>query len=180
MTQSRSHRVLGRRNLVASAAALLLACTTGTAFAADPIKIGLITALSGQSALAGEAISRGLGIAIDEINAAGGVLGGRKLELVRRDDEANPAKGVVAARELVYREKVALLFGGLDTPVSMAIVPFVNQEKVPFVGPWAAGTGITKNGANPNFAFRVSAVDEIVDVGMLNYAQKTFQIKKPG
>ena len=104
-------------------------------------------------------------IAIDEINAKGGLLGGRKLELVRRDDEANPAKGVTAARELIFKEKVAVLFGGLDTPVSMAIVPLVNQEKVPFMGPWAAGTGITKNGANPNFAFRVSAVDEIVDVG---------------
>ena len=119
-------------------------------------------------------------MAVDEINAKGGLLGGRKLELVRRDDEANPAKGVLAARELIFKEKVAVIFGGLDTPVSMAIVPLANQEKVPFMGPWAAGTGITKNGANPNFAFRVSAVDEIVDVGMLSYAQKTFKTTKPG
>jgi len=118
-------------------------------------------------------------IAIDEINAKGGVLG-RPVELVRRDDEANPAKGVVAARELIYREKVAVVFGGLDTPVSMAIVPLMNQEKVPFMGPWAAGTGITKNGANPNFAFRVSAVDEIVNRAMLQYAQKTFNAKNCG
>jgi branched-chain amino acid transport system substrate-binding protein len=62
----------------------------------------------------------------------------------------------------------------------MAIVPVANQEKVPFVGPWAAGTAITKNGANPNFAFRVSAVDEIVNVGMLDYAQKTFKGSKFG
>ena len=119
-------------------------------------------------------------VAIDEINAKGGLLGGRKLELVRRDDEANPAKGVIAARELIFKEKVAVLFGGLDTPVSMAIVPLVNQEKVPFMGPWAAGTAITKNGANPNFAFRVSAVDEIVDTAMLQYAQKTFKRQDPG
>ena len=51
---------------------------------------------------------------------------------------------------------------------------------MPFVGPWAAGTGITKNGANPNFVFRVSAVDESVNVGMLAYAQKTFKTAKPG
>ena len=152
----------------------------GAALAADPIKIGLVTALSGQSALAGEAISRGMTVAIDEINAKGGLLGGRLIELVRRDDEGNPAKGVTAARELIFREKVAVLFGGLDTPVSMAIVPIANQEKVPFMGPWAAGTGITKNAGNPNFAFRVSAVDEIVDVGMLDYAQKTFKASKPG
>jgi branched-chain amino acid transport system substrate-binding protein len=169
-----------RRAWLAAAAALLAAPWPHVAAAAEPIKIGLVTALSGQSALAGEAITRGLQVAIDEINAAGGVLGGRQFELVRRDDEANPAKGVVAARELIYREKVAVLFGGLDTPVSMAIVPLVNQEKVPFMGPWAAGTPITKNGANPNFAFRVSAVDEIVDQGMLSYAQKTFKTAKPG
>jgi branched-chain amino acid transport system substrate-binding protein len=160
--------------------ALIGTAWSGLAVAAEPVKIGLVTALSGQSALAGEAISRGLQLAIDELNAAGGVLGGRKFELVRRDDEANPAKGVVAARELIYREKVAVVFGGLDTPVSMAIVPLMNQQKVPFMGPWAAGTGITKNGAEPNFAFRVSAVDEIVDIGMLSYAQKNFKTTKPG
>ncbi len=164
-----------RRTLLRTALAIAGLAAAGSGFAADPIRIGLVTALSGQSALAGEAITRGLAVAIDEINAKGGLLGGRKLELVRRDDEANPAKGVVAARELIFKEKVAVLFGGLDTPVSMAIVPVANQEKVPFMGPWAAGTPITRNGANPNFAFRVSAVDEIVNVGMLDYAQKTFK-----
>jgi len=147
--------------------------------AQETIKIGLVTALSGQSARAGEAITRGLQVAIDEINAKGGVLK-KKLELVRRDDEATPAKGVIAARELIFKEKVTVLFGGLDTPVSLAIVPIVNQEKLPFMGPWAAGTPITKNGANPNFVFRVSAVDEIVDKAMLQYAQKTFNAKNCG
>ncbi len=154
--------------------------TSALVQAAEPIKIGLVAALSGQSALSGQAITRGLEIAIDEINANGGLLGGRSLELVRRDDESNPAKGVVAARELIYREKVAVLFGGLDTPVSLAIVPLINKEKVPFMGPWAAGTPVTKNGADPNFAFRVSAVDEIVNVGMLNYSKKNFGTSKPG
>jgi branched-chain amino acid transport system substrate-binding protein len=168
-----------RRSLISLAATTLAALSSPQAFAQEAIKIGLVTALSGQSARAGEAITRGMSVAIDEINAKGGLLNGRKLELVRRDDEGNPAKGVVAARELIYKEKVAVLFGGLDTPVSLAIVPIANQEKVPFMGPWAAGTPITKNGANPNFAFRVSAVDEIVNKAMLHYAQKTFQSAKP-
>ena len=171
------------RNLLAPttiAITLVGALSSPLSHAQEPIKIGLITALSGQSARAGEAITRGLTIAIDEINAAGGLLGGRKLSLVRRDDEATPAKGVTAARELIFKEKVAVLFGGLDTPVSIAIVPLVNQEKTPFMGPWAAGTPITKNGANPNYVFRVSAVDEIVNKAMLQYAQKTFQAKTPG
>jgi branched-chain amino acid transport system substrate-binding protein len=160
------------------AAALGLAAAVPAA-AQETIKIGLVTALSGQSARAGEAITRGLTIAIDELNASGGVLG-RKFELVRRDDEGAPPKGVVAARELIFKEKVAVLFGGLDTPVSLAIVPIVNEAKVPFMGPWAAGTPITKNGANPNFVFRVSAVDEIVDKAMVQYAQKTFNAKNCG
>jgi len=161
---------------------LLAAASILAAFsvhAEDTIKIGLVTALSGQSARAGEAITRGLQVAIDELNASGGALG-RKFELVRRDDEATPAKGVIAARELVFKEKVAVLFGGLDTPVSIAIVPIMNEAKVPFMGPWAAGTAITHNGANPNFVFRVSAVDEIVDKAILQYAQKAFNAKKPG
>jgi branched-chain amino acid transport system substrate-binding protein len=177
----RTRRAASRRTLLKGAAAVALAAAFATpALAQEPIKIGLVTALSGQSARAGEAITRGLTIAIDELNAKGGVLGGRKFVLVRRDDEATPAKGVIAARELLFKEKVAVLFGGLDTPVSLAIVPIVNQEKVPFMGPWAAGTPITKNGANPNFVFRVSAVDEIVDKAMLQYAQKTFNAKNCG
>ena len=166
--------MFGRRTFLA-----LALCAALPAFAQEPIKIGLVTALSGQSARAGEAITRGLQVAIDELNASGGVLG-RKFELVRRDDEATPAKGVLAARELVFKEKVTVLFGGLDTPVSIAIVPIMNEAKVPFMGPWAAGTPITKNGANPNYVFRVSAVDEIVDKAMLQYAQKNFNAKKPG
>ncbi|GGX14074.1 ABC transporter substrate-binding protein [Pigmentiphaga litoralis] len=171
---------LSRRTLLSVAVALVGIGASSGAFAADPIKIGLVTALSGQSALAGEALTRGMQVAIDEINAKGGLLGGRKLTLVRRDDEGNPAKGVVAARELIFKEKVAVIFGGLDTPVSMAIVPLANQSKVPFMGPWAAGTAITQNGGNPNYAFRVSAVDETVDKGMVDYAQKTFKTSKFG
>lgn len=169
---------VARRTFLILGAALGVALAFPAA-AQETIKIGLVTALSGQSARAGEAITRGLAVAIDELNAKGGVLG-RKFELVRRDDEATPAKGVIAARELIFKEKVAVLFGGLDTPVSMAIVPIANAEKTPFMGPWAAGTPITRNGANPNFVFRVSAVDEIVDKAMLQYALKNFNAKKPG
>jgi branched-chain amino acid transport system substrate-binding protein len=150
------------------------------AFAQETIKIGLVTALSGQSARAGEALTRGLQVAIDELNAKGGVLNGRKFELVRRDDEATPAKGVIAARELYFKEKVAVLFGGLDSPVALAIVPIANENKLPFMDPWAAGTPITKNGAKDNYVFRVSAVDEIVDKAILQYAQKRYNARNPG
>lgn len=157
----------------------LLSLAVATAHAQDTVKIGLVAALSGQSAKSGEAITRGLTIAINEINAKGGVLG-KPIELISRDDESNPGKGLTAARELVQRERVAALIGGLDTPVSFAIVPFVNQIKVPFVGPWAAGTGITVNGAEENYVFRVSAVDEYVDEAITEYLITRYGAKKPG
>jgi branched-chain amino acid transport system substrate-binding protein len=158
---------------------LAFALLAAPAKAEDTLKLGLVAAMSGQSAKSGEAIVRGLSLAIDEINAKGGVLG-KKVELLVRDDESNPAKGVVAARELVQREKVAAFFGGLDTPVSVAIVPFANQAKVPFMGVWAAGTPITQNGAAENYVFRVSAVDDLVDVALVDYAAKKYDAKKPG
>src|SRR5207244_11834460 len=77
-----------------------------------PIQVGLAAAVSGGSAASGEAIKRGLSIALDEVNARGGLLGGRKLELVVRDDEGKPQKGVAIARELVGRGEVAAVVGG--------------------------------------------------------------------
>src|SRR3954469_11766293 len=168
---------ISRRVLLAGAA--LSVVLTAAARADDTVKVGLVAAMSGQSAKSGEAIVRGLSLAIDEINAKGGLLG-KKVELLVRDDESNPAKGVIAARELVQREKVAAFFGGLDTPVSVAIVPFANQSKVPFIGVWAAGTAITRNGAPENYVFRVSAVDALVDVALVDYAAKKYNAKKPG
>jgi branched-chain amino acid transport system substrate-binding protein len=165
------------RIVLAAAAALFM---VGAAQAADPIKIGHVAALSGGSAQSGEAITRGLSVAIDEINAKGGLLGGRKLELVQRDDESAPPKGITAARELISREKVAIIFGGIDSPVGLAMAPILNKEKVPHMAVWAAGTGITRNGANPNYIFRVSAVDVLVDVKLLDYAAKTYGAKKVG
>src|SRR5262245_41430498 len=171
------HRSTGVRCLLAGTAAVMLAAVP--AAAQDTLKFGLVAAMSGQSAKSGEAIVRGLSVAIDEVNAKGGLLG-KKVALLVRDDESNPAKGAVAARELVQREKVAALFGGLDTPVSIAIVPFANSSKIPFMGVWAAGTPITRNGAAENYVFRVSAVDELVDKALVDYSIAKYKAAKPG
>jgi branched-chain amino acid transport system substrate-binding protein len=169
-----------RRDAWGLALGVLLSVLATTAMAAEPIKVGMVAALSGQSAKSGEGITRGLTIAIDEINKRGGVLGGRMLELIRRDDESNPSKGQVAALELIHKEKVAMLFGGIDSPVSLAIVPIANKEKIPFMGVWAAATPITRNGANPNFVFRVSAVDVLVDKALVQYAITRYGAKRLG
>lgn len=174
-------KTISRRGFVAALTGFISTIVLSVgAYAADPVKVGLVAALSGQSAKSGEAITRGLTMAIEEINEKGGVLGGRKLELIRRDDESNPAKGQIAARELIFKEKVPVFFGGLDSPVSLAIVPVANKAKVPFIGVWAAATPITRNGADPNYVFRVSAVDAIVGRALMQYAKKTFGTKKAG
>ena len=89
-------RRVGRRSLLAGAAATVLSLGAVSAHAQDTLKLGLVAAMSGQSAKSGEAIVRGLSIAVDEVNAKGGLLG-KKVELIVRDDESNPAKGAIAA-----------------------------------------------------------------------------------
>ena len=148
--------------------------------AKEPVKIGLVAALTGESALSGESITRGLDVAIDEVNTAGGVLGGRPLELVKRDDESDPAKGVAAARELIEQEDVAVVFGGFDSPVSLAMLPVFQELETPYMGVWAAATGITRNDSDPNYAFRVSANDNIVDKFLLRRAKEKYNASKVG
>lgn len=151
----------------------------GTA-AGEPVKIGLVAAITGGSALSGEAITRGLTVAIDEVNQNGGVMGGRPLELVTRDDESTPAKGVSAARELIEQENVAIVFGGIDSPVSLAMLPVFHELEVPYMGVWAAATGITQNDFDPNYAFRVSANDNIVDRFLMKHVSETYDTEKVG
>lgn len=145
----------------------------------EPIKLGLVAAITGSSALSGESIKRGLEVAIDEINASGGAMG-RPVELVIRDDESTPAKGVAAARELIEQEQVAVIFGGLDSPVSLAMLPVIHELETPYMGVWAAATGITRNDFEPNYAFRVSANDNIVDSFLTRYAQQEEGASKVG
>jgi len=160
----------------------LLAVTAAgaTAQSKEPVKIGLTAAVTGGSAASGEAIKRGLEIAIAEVNAKGGVLNGRPLQLIVRDDEGQPAKGVTIARELVEREKVAALFGGLHTPVALAQVAVWHELRTPYMGTWAAGTNITRNGQSPNYVFRVSANDDDADKFLTRYATEVLQKGKPG
>ena len=165
------------RSLAIGAALAVLGAAS--AHAADPIKIGHVAALSGASAQSGEAITRGFALAIDEINAKGGLLGGRMLELVQRDDELNPPKGLIAARELISARR---WWRSSAASTRRCRWPWCrcSTRRSAYMGVWAAGTGITRNGATPNYAFRVSAVDVLVDVRLLDYAHKKFGAKKAG
>src|SRR5512139_2191386 len=184
-SSTRVGKHLPRRSSMRRVMLLLLVLCLGLVIppsgqAGESVKIGLAAAVSGGSAASGEAIKRGLQIAMDEVNAQGGVLGGRKLELVIRDDEGNPAKGVTIARELVEREKVVAVFGGLHTTVALAQVPVWQELKTPYMGAWAAGTNIAQNGNKPNYVFRVSANDDYADKFLVRYATEVLKKGKPG
>src|SRR5262245_11782549 len=109
--------------------------TWALAQAQEPIKIGFAGALSGPASFVGVEIKRGAEIAIDEINAKGGI-SGRKLVLISRDDEHNPVKTVAQYRELVEREKVVAIVGATNSASMLAVAPIVNDTlKVPVVCP---------------------------------------------
>ena len=101
------------------------------AFAQNTIKIGELNSYKAQPAFL-DPYKKGWEMAIEEINAAGGVLG-KKLEVVSRDDGANPGDAVRAAEELVTREGVVALAGTFLSNVGLAVTNFAGQKKVFFL-----------------------------------------------
>jgi branched-chain amino acid transport system substrate-binding protein len=146
--------------------------------AARPIKIGLIAPISGPVATSGEAIQRGMLLAINEVNARGGVLG-RPLALVTRDVPNDSQAGVAALRELVATEDIVALFGGIFSPVMMAQLDAIHELKIPLINPWGSMSAITLNGRNPNFAFRVSVSDRYADEFLARYAITIIGSERP-
>lgn len=144
----------------------------------DPIKIGLIAPLSGPSAASGEAIQRGMLLAMEEMNDAGGVLG-RPLQLVTRDIPNDPDAGVAALRELVEKEQIVAIFGGIFSPVMMAQLDTIHELTVPLINPWGSMAAITHNGYTPNYAFRVSVSDLYADEFLARYALEVIGAKHP-
>ena len=114
--------------LAAVAAAMLVV----PAFAQAPIKIGVLTPLSPPGdAAAGQFIVRGAKMAADEVNASGGILGGRKIELVIEDDSGTPEKGVAGLRKLASQDKVSAVIGQFHSSVMEAMQDLAEQFKVP-------------------------------------------------
>src|SRR3954447_500824 len=93
----------------AAVAALVFAAAAPAAWAQGAIKIGEVNSYKAQPAFL-EPYKKGMELAVDEINAAGGV-NGKKIELITRDDNASPGDAVRAAEELVSREKIDVLAG---------------------------------------------------------------------
>ena len=114
------------RSLLA-AAALMAALVPLAASAQSVIKIGEVNSYKVQPAFL-EPYKKGMELAVDEINAAGGV-GGKKVQLITRDDNGNPGDAVRAAEELISRENVDVLTGGFLSNIGLALADFAKQKK---------------------------------------------------
>lgn len=119
------------------------------------IKIGEINSYKAQPAFL-EPYRNGMQLAVDEVNAAGGV-NGKKLELVVRDDNANPGDAVRAAEELLSREHVDVLMGSYLSNIGLALTDFAKQKKVFFLASEPLTDKIVwQNGNRYTFRLRVS------------------------
>jgi len=111
----------------------LLGVLQWPSMAAAPIKIGLITDLTGMAFLLAKDNVDGAKMAVEEINKAGGVLGGRQIELVVRDSALKTDMGIAAARELIVDQKVNFLLGPVSSAVRLAISDMARQYKIPMI-----------------------------------------------
>ena len=126
----------------------------------NTLKIGVIGPFTGPSADFGVPMLNGIQQAVDEINAVGGYLG-RRLELVRRDDQADPVVGLKASQELMT-EKVSATIGFCNTGVAARSLEVYQTHQVPLIIPCATGTPLTAKYPGPeSYIFRTSARDAI-------------------
>jgi branched-chain amino acid transport system substrate-binding protein len=109
----------------------LLALAAALPALAQPIRLGELNSYKQFPAFL-EPYKKGMELALDEVNAAGGVMG-RKLEIISRDDNGTPGDAVRVADELVTREKVSMLMGTFPSNVGLAVADFAKQRKVPFL-----------------------------------------------
>jgi branched-chain amino acid transport system substrate-binding protein len=138
----RSNSALHARGALTLAAALAwLPIATVQAQSKEPIKIGII---SEESAIAGAGISRAAQVAVDEINAAGGV-DGRKLEIVQYDDHSSAADAVRAFQRAVSQDGVVAVVGTYITEIALALEPWAARYHVPFITTGAASNEITRH-----------------------------------
>src|SRR6266850_8099226 len=127
-----------RRQVLSGSAVGAVSLASGLAAPAiaqtEPIRIGYLPALTGPSSSTGIGINRGTVMAVEEINAAGGIKG-RQIELVVRDTQSDPTKAVNASTELTRRHKVHVMWGPLNSGESLAATPLIARDGVPQMHP---------------------------------------------
>src|SRR4051812_24034996 len=146
--------------------ALLGISTAAATFAQDVIKIGEFASLTGGSASFGQQSHRGTALAIEEINAAGGVLG-KKLQLITEDDQSLAGQPATAVQKLIAQDKVVAILGEVASSKSLEAAPICQQAGIPMISPASTNPKVTEVG---DYIFRVCFIDPFQGTVMAKYA----------
>jgi branched-chain amino acid transport system substrate-binding protein len=149
----RTLEMLTRRLVTAATITGLAALSLPASAQQAPVKVGELNSYARFAAFA-VPYRNGIQLAESEINAKGGVLGGRKLEFVIRDDGATPGDAVRVAEELLTRENVSFLVGTFLSNVGLAVADFANQKKTLFIASEPLTDAITMAAGNP-YTYRI-------------------------
>jgi branched-chain amino acid transport system substrate-binding protein len=160
-----------RKTLGSLLLAMALATLSATAAAAGNIKIAIDAEFGIPNSTSAQAVRHGAQVAVNEINAAGGVLG-RKLEIIERDNRAVPARSRNNLRELAADPDVVAVMCARYSPVVVELLPEIHRLKMLMLDPWAAADAITDNGFSPNYVFRLSLRDSWALQVMMRHALK--------
>jgi branched-chain amino acid transport system substrate-binding protein len=144
--------------LAVAGAVLSTALLGGEASAQDTVKIGVTQPLTGAFAASGNYVTEGARLAEEEINKAGGVLG-KKIELIVEDNKSNPTEAVATAEKLIVKDKVPVMMGAWSSTLTLAVMPKLEEYKVPMLVETSSSGKITTSG-NP-YVFRISPTSEM-------------------
>jgi branched-chain amino acid transport system substrate-binding protein len=144
------------------------------AHAQNTIKVGEYASLTGKEAGFGQTSHHGVVLALEEINAAGGVLG-KKLELAYEDNQTKPGESATVAKKLISRDKVIALIGEVSSGRSLEAAPIAQAAHVPMIAPAATNPKVTQVG---NYIFRVCFIDPFQGTVMAKFAKDEIKAKK--
>lgn len=137
----------------------LLAGAWASAADMPPVVVGLDGEFGLLNSTSAQAIERGILTAMDEINRAGGVLGGRPLKLVSKDNRSVPARGVENIRQFAEIPDLVAVVGGRFSPVILEELDMVHEKEVILLDAWGSADGITDHDHQPSYTFRLSLRD---------------------
>jgi branched-chain amino acid transport system substrate-binding protein len=155
-------------------AAVVVGALAASTFAQDTIKVGEFASLTGKEATYGQTMHKGMLFAIEEINAAGGVLG-KKLELITEDNQSKPGESATIAKKFVSRDKVVAILGDLTSSRTLEAAPVAQNAKIPLISPGATAPEVTAKG---NYIFRVCFVDSFQGAVMAKFGRQTLKLNK--
>jgi len=155
-------------------AAVLAVGFSGVARSAEPIKVGVLLPLTGSMAKFGEIEKRSFEMALEEINAKGGVRGSR-IQLVFEDDTGKPEVGRSAMEKLISRDKVPVVTGGYSSAVTAATAPVAQQFKVPYVICTGSADDVTEKGYN--YVFRINPPASEYPNAVMSFLQSVAKVK---